>query len=109
MRQNMTPAAQPVRPKAVSSQPGRRRFAPIRRGGYHKPMIRLLYILMLAAAPGFAQTAKRAPAQNNTAPVPPGAPTRWPIASLTVEGNRAFTTAQVLAVAKLQVGQIAGK
>jgi len=67
---------------------------------------------MLAWALGFAQTAPKAakPPQKKavatSAPAPAG---RWPIASLTVEGNRIFTKEQVLAVAKLRVGQMAGK
>ncbi len=58
---------------------------------------------MLASAAGFAQpAAKRGPA--------PSAPAqRWPIASIVVQGNRTYTTAQVLAVAGLRVGQVAGK
>jgi outer membrane protein assembly factor BamA len=55
----------------------------------------VLFIVMLAAASGFAQKA--------------ALPQRWPIASLTVEGNRTYTTAQVLAVAGLKLGQTAGK
>jgi outer membrane protein assembly factor BamA len=62
-----------------------------------------LFILMLAGAQGFAQpAAKRAAAAPSTGQ-------KWPIASLTVEGNRTYTTAQVLAVAGLKVGQTAGK
>jgi len=60
--------------------------------------MKLLLILMLAGAPGFAQAGR---------PVPQAQ--RWPIASLTVEGNRSYSTAQVLAVAGLKVGQTAGK
>jgi outer membrane protein assembly factor BamA len=70
--------------------------------------------MMLAFAAGFAQTgpkgtpaAKKAPAAAPSAqPAPPG---RWPIASLTIEGNRLFTHDQVLALARLRVGQTAGK
>jgi outer membrane protein assembly factor BamA len=65
---------------------------------------------MLACALGFAQTRpaakKAAPPAPSAASAPSG---RWPIASLTVEGNRIFTREQVLAVARLRVGQIAGK
>ncbi len=60
---------------------------------------------------GFAQTTapKKAPPKKPapaSAPVPPG---RWPIASLSVEGNRIYSSDQVLAVAGLKVGQTAGK
>ena len=39
----------------------------------------------------------------------PAAPSRWPIETLSVEGNRNYTSAQVLAVAGLKKGQMAGK
>lgn len=39
----------------------------------------------------------------------PQAPSRWPIESLAVEGARNYTPAQVLAVAGLKKGQLAGK
>lgn len=62
-------------------------------------MYRCLVILMLAAVGGFAQPRKAAA----------GAVTRWPIENLLVEGTRIYTPAQVLAVAALKVGQVAGK
>ena len=75
----------------------------------------LWILLVLAAAAGHAQTtgarppAKKAAAKSapkkDTAP----APTTWPIESLRVEGNRIYTADQVLAVAALKVGQVAGK
>ncbi len=37
------------------------------------------------------------------------APTRWPIQSLSVEGNHNYTREQILTVAGLKVGQMAGK
>jgi outer membrane protein insertion porin family len=37
------------------------------------------------------------------------APTRWPIATLDVQGNKNYSTADVLAVAGLKVGDTAGK
>src|SRR3954471_1886031 len=71
--------------------------------------------LLLACASAFAQTArpptKKAPptpAKKVSAPAMP-APTQWPIQSLAVEGNKVFTRDQVLAVAGLKVGQLAGK
>ncbi len=39
----------------------------------------------------------------------PAAPSRWPIETLAVEGNRNYTSAQVLAAAGLKKGQMAGK
>ena len=39
----------------------------------------------------------------------PAAPSRWPIRTLAVEGNRNYTRDQVLAAAGLKVGQLAGK
>jgi outer membrane protein assembly factor BamA len=57
---------------------------------------------MLVCAAGFAQSR---PVQRKAA-APSG---RWPIASLEVEGNRIFSREQVLSLAKLHVGQMAGK
>jgi outer membrane protein assembly factor BamA len=68
-------------------------------------MKRLFLILMLAAGPGFAQT--RPPAQKKSTSA--AAPARWPIASITVEGTHNFTREQVLAIAGVKVGQVAGK
>src|ERR1700730_4995784 len=67
--------------------------------------------LVLAAGVGFGQTRPARPPQKKSAPpkaeVP--APTKWPIDSLVVEGNRNYTREQILAVAGLRVGQLAGK
>jgi outer membrane protein insertion porin family len=68
----------------------------------------LLLILMLAAAPGFAQKRPARPAAKK-APAPAEAPTKFPVESLRVEGNSSYTAAQVLAVAGIKVGQLAGK
>jgi outer membrane protein insertion porin family len=59
---------------------------------------------MLAGASGFTQTK---PAAQGTAPAVPSS--RWPIESLKVEGNHTYSAEQILAVAGLQVGQVAGK
>ncbi len=73
----------------------------------------LLLFVMLAAAAGFAQTPgkstpkKAAPARP--APAPTSTSQKYPIASLTVEGNKAYTREQVLAIARLRVGQTASK
>jgi outer membrane protein insertion porin family len=66
-------------------------------------MKRLLLVLMLASAWGFAQT----PAQKKSNPPAPTA--RWPIESLSVEGTHNFSREQVIAVAGLRIGQIAGR
>jgi outer membrane protein insertion porin family len=66
----------------------------------------LLIIMMLAPAVGFGQTARRGAAP---APKKADAPTKWPIERLAVEGNHRYTAGQVLAVAGLKIGQLAGK
>ena len=72
----------------------------------------LLLILSLAPVCGFAQTraAPKAARPANKKAAPPVAPAdKWPIQSLAVEGNRNYPSPQVLAVARLEVGQTAGK
>src|ERR1039458_10832357 len=64
----------------------------------------LLLILMLAAWPGFAQTP---PARKKSTPA--AAPAKWPISSLAVEGTHNFSREQVLAIAGLKFGQVAGR
>jgi outer membrane protein assembly factor BamA len=70
-----------------------------------------LWILALACAAAFAQApkksapAKKAPAKTEPAP----APSKWPIQKLAVEGNHDYTAEQVLGVAGLKVGQVAGR
>jgi outer membrane protein insertion porin family len=64
-------------------------------------MEKLLILLMLVSGCGFAQP--RPPAKKSTPPA------RWPIDSLTVEGLHTYTREQVLAVAGLKIGQVAGK
>ena len=71
----------------------------------------LVFILMLAPACGFGQT--KAPARK-TAPAKSPTPAaalaaKYPIDSLEVEGNRNYTSEQVLAVAGLRIGQVVGK
>ncbi|MBZ5580111.1 MAG: hypothetical protein LAP40_26425 [Acidobacteriia bacterium] len=79
-------------------------------------MKRVLILLMLAATPGFGQAAGSAPKAANRAKRAPAAkkadaaaPTKWPIVTLLVEGNHNYTADQVLAVAGLKIGQMAGK
>ncbi|HTS49875.1 MAG TPA: POTRA domain-containing protein [Bryobacteraceae bacterium] len=45
--------------------------------------------------------------QETPAPPPPGTP--WPVETLTVEGNHLYKSEQILAVAGLRVGEVAGK
>jgi outer membrane protein insertion porin family len=92
--------------------------------------MRVLLFLMLACGAGFAspQSANSGlpGGPGSQAPASPqpansrlaggaakaartGAPARWPIASIAVDGNHFFTREQVLAVAGLRVGQVAGK
>src|SRR5579863_6477956 len=61
-------------------------------------------LLLLAPVQSFAQSraAKKPPAKSDSA-------TQWPIQSLSVEGNRNYTAAQIVAVSGLKVGQLAGK
>lgn len=59
---------------------------------------------MLAGACGFAQTKPAAKSAGSTMPA-----ARWPIESLQVEGNHTYSAEQILAVAGLKVGQVAGK
>ena len=68
----------------------------------------LLTLLMLALGAGFAQTrpaARKAAPKKAEAP----APTRWPVETLLVDGNRIYAADQILAVAGLKLGQLAGK
>src|SRR2546422_1001428 len=82
-------------------------------------MLRSVAILTLAVcAAAFGQTsapqtgaprsAKKTPAKQ-AAPAKQAEPTRWPIQGLTVEGNHDYSKEQILAVAGLKVGQLAGK
>ena len=76
-------------------------------------MVCLLALLLLfAPASSFAQTStskagRKAPAKK--AKAEKTEVTRWPIESLAVEGNKNYTTEQLLSVAGLKTGQLAGK
>ena len=66
--------------------------------------MRVLLLMMcgwLAAIPAGAQTSR--------AKKPATRPDKWPIETLKVEGSHNYTPAQILAVAGLKVGQLAGK
>jgi outer membrane protein assembly factor BamA len=72
-------------------------------------------ILLVFCGMGLTQTAtpKRPPAKKSTAPKKeaeaPAAPNQWPVESIVVVGNRNYTQEQVIAVAGLKPGQLAGK
>jgi hypothetical protein len=65
-------------------------------------------LLVLAAGVSSAQTHRRKPAAAAASTTPP-ANTSWPIETLTVEGNHAYTSDQILSVAGLHVGQTVSK
>lgn len=72
----------------------------------------VLPIVMLACVQGFGQTparpaAKRAGVSKTAAGAPAGQ--KFPLSSITIEGNRTFTRDQVLAVAGLKPGQMTSK
>src|SRR5579862_7806011 len=69
-------------------------------------MIRLLLVMMCGSAAAILPAAAQTTRAKKPAAVRPD---KWPIESLKVEGNRNYTQAQVLAVAALKVGQLAGK
>jgi outer membrane protein insertion porin family len=69
----------------------------------------LALLLLFAPAASFAQThapkvGRKAPAKKTQAE-----PTQWPIESLAVQGNKNYTREQILSVAGLKTGQLAGK
>jgi outer membrane protein assembly factor BamA len=74
---------------------------------YHKDMKWLLLFLALASGLGFGQTRPASKNPQEKAETP--APTKWPVVSLAVEGNRRYTQEQILAVAGIKPGQVAGK
>lgn len=67
--------------------------------------MKLFVILAVLAACAPAQT--RAGRVSKSTTTPP--PNKWPIQTITVEGNRVFPTAAILTVAGLKVGQLAGE
>ncbi len=66
----------------------------------------LVVMLALAGGAGFAQTHPRR--KPTVDPNPGPAPTSYTVENLTVEGNHAYTSEQILAAALLKVGQKAG-
>ncbi|MBZ5729123.1 MAG: hypothetical protein LAP87_29620 [Acidobacteriia bacterium] len=67
-----------------------------------------LLLWLAVSAQGFAQSRPARPAQKKIETPAPAA-NRWPIQSLAVEGIQNYTREQVLAVAGLKIGQLAGK
>lgn len=67
----------------------------------------LALLLLLTPAQQFGQT--HAPKTARKAAVKKAAPTEWPIANLSVEGNQNYSKEQILGIAGLKVGQMAGK
>ena len=55
-------------------------------------------LLLTGVTPAFSQPKKTAPA-----------PTRWPVQSIKVEGNKHYTSEQIVAASGLHIGQLAGK
>jgi outer membrane protein assembly factor BamA len=67
-----------------------------------------LLVFALALLPVSAQ--QRTTASKKAAPAKTGpAPTSWPIRTFSVEGNRNYTERQIITVAGLKVGDVAGK
>ncbi len=69
----------------------------------------LLLLLLLFPAAGLPQ---KKPARKTATPARKSAPAQrseWPIASITIEGNRNYPAEVIVAAAGLKVGQLAGK
>src|ERR1017187_4031452 len=89
---------------AVESIPGKLSGAWV----FKDTSMKVWLILLLVAGAGFGQTpTKRAPAKKGA--TAEAAPSKGPVETLTVEGNHNCTREQVLGVAGLKVGQMAGK
>lgn len=67
-----------------------------------------LLVFTLALLPLSAQQRKTAPKKPASVKAEPVA-TSWPIRTISVEGNRNYTDQQILTVAGLKVGEVAGK
>jgi outer membrane protein insertion porin family len=67
-------------------------------------------VLLLAPTQTVAQTkTARKGASHRKSTAQEATPGRWPIQSLTVEGNHTYTNEQILSITGLKVGQVAGK
>ncbi len=71
----------------------------------------LLAGMALAQAPAKRPPAKKAatPAAAPAKEAPKEVPSKWPVESITVVGNRNYSREQVVAIAGLKIGQLAGK
>lgn len=65
--------------------------------------------LLVAVGLGTAQTRRANKPAPAPAPAASSEPVNWPLETLNVDGNHNYTAQQVLAVAQLRVGQVAGK
>lgn len=76
-------------------------------------MVRFLSTVLLLGVPAIAQNpraVKPKPAVAKPgAMIPAPATTQWPVASLDVQGNKNYSTADILSVAGLKIGDTAGK
>ena len=71
-------------------------------------MIWLFILLMCGGGAGIPAARAQSSRAKKTA-TQPAQPHQWPIESLKVEGSHNYTQAQILAVAGLKIGQLAGK
>ncbi len=72
--------------------------------------VALVWLAAALASPAQThRTPKPAAGAEEETPAPPPPGTPWPIETLTVEGNRLYKSEQILGVAGLRVGQVAGK
>jgi outer membrane protein insertion porin family len=67
--------------------------------------MKLLLLALAVCAPGFSQTG----AKKAAPPAPAAAPSKWPVQSIAVEGNRVYTRDQILGIAGIKSGQMASK
>ena len=74
------------------------------------PLLAMLFSAALAVAP--AQSRRPSKTAATTAPNTPNTPgdaSTWPLETLRVTGNQNYTAQQILSVAQLRVGQVAGQ
>ena len=76
-------------------------------------MVRFLSIVILLCSQVIAQTPRAVKSKPSVAKpgatVPAPAATRWPIATLAVQGNKNYSSADILAISGLKIGDTAGK
>ncbi len=71
--------------------------------------MRWILILLLIVVPGGLAAQKR-PAKKPAAPnTQTAVPNKWPIASISIEGNREYAKDTIIAATGLKIGQLAGK